>query len=579
MPLENGGIMMPAPSADKGESCYSYWMRCTEEYGEYWAQQHLGKKYYKSVILSQINAFASWARIELGLMPGDVYTVFMPTTVQSIVAFYALNKIGVIVNFVHPLLPPEVLKESVLQANSKGVMILDILSKKHVDTLNELGLPVLVCHSSEYGIAPLRAAIGGGELLLKKMFPKIENRDEYSKVIKRFMKANVHDHCDADKPAVYLNGGGTTGKSKTIMLSSRQINDIVYSMSQIDRIHVPGREAEVVVLPLFHCFGLCVGLHMAVCNGARIIPMMQFDARYFNYLIKHNEVVGFIGIPVMFNKLMKEKHFENKGLKNIRMAFCGGDDAPQSQIDAFNEKLEKWGAPGRLRQGYGLTEVGSVCCCCTNWDYKNNSIGKAISGVTMQIWDDDCHEVPRGTIGEIVISGPTIMMGYFQNGDDTPGKGLYTDENGVKWVRSGDLGYEDEDDYFFFVGRKKRVIKISGYNVYPDDIEKRLSEFPFVGSVCLVKGWSNGKQLIRMFVSFKSQGNEEDYKRMMLECIEENFSKFSVPREIIVVDKLPETPLMKVDFMKLTQNRPEDKVWEPSDEKPDTGLLASLTGG
>lgn len=554
-------------------SCYAYYKACTEEYGEYYCQYHLGKKYLNTRIISDMDALAGFFRIELGLQPGDVYSIFMPTTVQSITAFYALNKIGVTVNFIHPLLPTDVVKETIVSLKSKGVMVLDLLARKHTDMLNSLGLPILVCHSSDYANLFAECGIKTGEGILKKVFPDITNRDEYMKAVKRFRKSRVADHCDPDKPAVFLNGGGTTGKSKTIKLSSRAINEIVFRMSKLDRIHRPGEDAEIIVLPLFHCFGLCVAMHMPMCNGAKLIPMMQFDAKMFNRLMRQNCVVGILGIPVMFKKLMDEKHFDNKGLKNLRMAFCGGDDAPQYILDDFNAALEKWGATGRLREGYGLTEVGSVCCVNSNTVYRKGSIGLPLEGVIMDIWDDNQKPLPNGEIGEIVIAGPTIMSGYYTD-DGSDGEGLYVDEKGEKWVLSGDLGYKDDDGFFYFSGRKKRVIIISGYNVYPSDIEKKLSEFEFVKESCCVKGFNKaGKPIIRMYVSYTdSTGDREVYKKKMLECIEKNFSKFSLPQEIIEVPKLPETPLMKVDFMKLTQNSPEEPVFIPTEEEK-KGLL------
>ncbi|MBQ5969710.1 MAG: acyl--CoA ligase [Clostridia bacterium] len=545
-------------------SCYDYYKACTVEYGTYYCQQHFGKWFLNTKIVSDMDALAAYARIELGLKPGDVYSVFMPTTVQSIVAFYALNKVGVIVNFIHPLLPPEVVKETITSLHSKGVMVLDLLSKKYADMLNSLNLPILVCHSSDYAGFVKKTAVGAGEKAIKKIYPKLNNREEYMTAIKRFRNANVKTHCDCDQTAVYLNGGGTTGKSKTIKLTSRAINEIVYRMSKLDRIHRPGEEAEIIVLPLFHCFGLSVAMHMAMCNGARLIPMMNFDARLFNRLMKKNCVVGILGIPVMFKKLMDEKHFDGKWLKNIRLSFCGGDDAPQQWLDEFNSYLEKWGAVGRLRQGYGLTEVGSVCCTCTNTSYKENSIGTPIEGVMMDVWDDDCKPLPVGEIGELVVAGPTVMSGYYTE-DGHDGEGLYTDENGVQWVRSGDLGYRDEDGFYYFSGRKKRVIIISGYNVYPSDIEKHLTRLGFIREACCVKGWSaEGKPIIRLFVVYNDKtGDRAVYEKTILAQIKEHFSCFSVPREIVELDKLPETPLMKIDFLKLTQDKPGDPVYTP----------------
>ena len=560
----------------KDMSCYDYYKACTEEYGEYYCQQHFGKFFTNTRIISDMDALAAYFRIELGLQPGDVYSVFMPNTVQSIISFYALNKIGVIVNFIHPLLPPDVVKETVTSLHSKGIMVLDLLVKKYTDMINELNIPVLVCHSSDYAFLAQKAVVGAGEAIMKRAFPKFKQRDEYLKAVRRFRKANVKTHCDCDAPAVYLNGGGTTGKSKTIKLSSRAINEIVYRMSKLDRIHVPGREAEVIVLPLFHCFGLSVAMHMSMCNGVRLIPMMQFDAKLFNRLMRQYNVVGFVGIPLMFKKLMEEKHFDGPWLEHFRLGFCGGDDCPQSLMDEFNSYIEKWGGVGRLRQGYGLTEVGSVCCVCTVDNFKPNSIGLPIEGVKMDIWDDDCNSMPSGEIGELVIAGPTIMQGYYTD-DGHHGEGL-TEKDGELWVRSGDLGYRDEDGYYFFTGRKKRVIIIAGYNVYPSDVEKKLSELSFVKEACCVKGFSKeGKPIIRLFVVYNDDsGNREAYEQIMLDCIEHNFSKFSLPKDIVELKKLPETPLMKVDFMKLTQNSPRDPVYQPPEEE-EGGLLAMIS--
>lgn len=546
------------PSADN-YNCYEYLKVCTQIYDDVYMMQHFGAKYLRSEIFHDIDALSSYFQNELKLKKGDVYTVFMPTTVQSIISIYALNQIGVIVNPVHPLMSSEYLKDVMKETNSKGVMILDLLSKKHVETINEMGLPCLVCCSSDYSKGIKRFGTKTGEKILKCIYPKLKNTTYYRDAIK------THDNFvpvknNGDDIAVYLNGGGTTGKSKTIKLSSKALNELVQRVSVLDEIHIPGEEAEIIVLPMFHSFGLCLGVHMAICNSARLIPMMQFDAKLFNKLMRKNLVVGVMGIPSMFQKLMKEKHFDGSWLKNIRLMFCGGDDVSEKFLNEFNSYFEKWGAVGRLRQGYGLTEVASVCCTNTNTDNRKGSIGKALDGVRIEIWDDDHKKLPAGEIGEIVISGPTAMSGYFSP-DGPDDLGLYTDENGEKWVLSGDLGYQDEDGYFFFSGRKKRLIIISGYNVYPNDIEKKVGELDFIKEVCAVQGWQGDKSIVRLYASLKTSGDEEEYKEKIRSVCVENFSKFYYPKEIIFMKELPQTPLMKVDFMKLSQMKPDDKVY------------------
>lgn len=549
--------MIPAPN---NLNCYEYLEYCTSRFGDVNMMQHFGIDYLRSEVFEDINRLAAYFQKELGLKRGDVYTIFMPTTMQSIIAFYALNKIGVITSFVHPLMGTDYLREQLELVHSKGVMVLDILlakGKTHIDAINELGIPCLVCSSSDYSDGIKQAGCKFGEAIVKKLLvSKFNNYTAYKKAIGMHYKPEVVTN-NADDIAVYLNGGGTTGKSKTIKLTSRAINELSWRVSDIDEIHDPGNEYEVIVLPLFHCFGLCVAVHMAMCNSACIILMMQFDAKIFTKLMRKNNVVGFGGIPLMFQKLMKDKHFDGPHLKNVRLMFCGGDDISDGFIDEFNSYFEKWGATGRLRQGYGLTEIGSVCTTNTNVDFRRSSIGKPIRGVTVQIWDDDHKQVPNGTVGEFAISGPTVMSGYYAEGE-ADDYGLYTDENGVKWVLSGDLGYQDDDGFFFFSGRKKRLIIIAGYNVYPTDIERVVGEFPEVNECCAVQGWDNGRSMVRLYLSLHDKNaDKEALKAKISETLEKDFSKFYVPRDFIFMDELPQTPLMKIDFMKLTDADPE----------------------
>ena len=535
----------------ENKNCYQYLRECTEIYDDVYMMQHFGVKYYRSKIFSDMDALAGYFQKEMGLKRGDVFTIFMPTTVQSIIAFYALNSIGVITNFVHPLMSTDFLKEQLEAVGSKGVMILDLLAKDHIKTINDSGLPCLVCCSSDYSEGYKKYGCKFAEGLVKKLYPKYNKSYYYKDAIAKGIKPDqVKDN--GDELGAYLNGGGTTGKSKTIKITSKSINELVWRVSDLDEIKAPGEEAEVIVLPLFHCFGLCIGIHMAMCNSARIIPMMQFDAKLFVKLMKQNRVAGFVGIPLMFQKLMREKGFDGPHLKNIRVMFCGGDDVSDGFIDEFNSYFEKWGATGRLRQGYGLTETNSVCTTNSNDDFRRGSVGKALRGVTVELWDDNHKPVPNGEIGEFAISGPTIMEGYHADGE-ADDYGIYTDENGEKWVLSGDLGYKDDDGYYFFSGRKKRLIIIAGYNVYPTDIEKVVGELDFINECCAVQGWDNGKSMVRLYASLRKSGDEEEYKRIICETCDSNFSKFYVPRDIIFVDELPQTPLMKIDFMKLTK--------------------------
>lgn len=537
----------------KNYNCYEFYLAATEKYGDYKAAQHMDECILRSKFICDIEALACYFQKDLGLKRGDVYTIFVPSDIESFTAFYALNKLGVIVNFVHPLLPDEAFLETVKESGSKGIMVLGLLGLKqhNVDAVNSTGLPVLLCRCSDYASPIKKVSAGAGEALLEKILG-YKNATLYCDVVKKYEGRTVKgcvNNCD--DIAVYLNGGGTTGKSKTIKLTNKAINENVHKLGYIDHIEDPGEEAEIIILPFFHAFGLVVAGHMALCNAGRIIPLMQFDAKLVLKLYKKNKVVGIGGIPNMFKKLYNTPGFDGPHLKDTRMMFVGGDDLSPSFLEAFNNMLERNGTSARLRQGYGLTEVGSVCCVNTNWVYKDGSIGKPLEGLRMEIWDDDHKALPVGEVGEIVISGSTLMEGYLTE-DGPKDAGLYYDDEGTAWVLSGDLGYMDEDGFFYFYGRKKRVIIISGYNVYPVDIENLMDTLPFIKESCAVKGTTaDGKPLVRLYVSLKQKGDEENYKKIITDACAKNLNQFSVPREIIFMDELPHTPLEKVDFMKL----------------------------
>ena len=534
-------------------NCYEFYLAATEMHGDYKQAQHMDEMVMRSKFICDIEALACYFQKELGLKRGDVYSIFVPSDIESFTAFYALNKLGVIVNFLHPLLPDEALIETVKESGSKGIMVLGLLGLKqhNVDAVNSLGLPILLCRCSDYASPAKKAAAGAGEALLEKIL-KYNNATLYKDVVKKYEGRTV-EGCvnNCDDIAVYLNGGGTTGKSKTIKLTNKAINENVHKLGYIDHIEDPGEEAEIIILPFFHAFGLVVAGHMALCNAGRIIPLMQFDAKLVVKLYKNNRISGIGGIPNMFKKLYNTPGFDGPHLKNTRMMFVGGDDLSPAFLEAFNNMLERNGTSARLRQGYGLTEVGSVCCVNTNWVYKDGSIGKPLEGLRMEIWDDDHKRVPNGEVGEIVISGSTMMEGYLT--DDGPkDAGIYYDEEGTPWVLSGDLGYQDDDDFFYFYGRKKRIIIISGYNVYPVDIENLMDTLPFIKESCAVRGTTaDGKVLVRLYASLKTKGDEEEYKKIITDACAKNLNQFSIPREIIFMDELPHTPLEKVDFMKL----------------------------
>ena len=535
----------------ENRNCYEYFRDCTKDFGVYDVAESFGTLISRKKFMHDVEAVAGFLDSR-NVKKGDVVTVFLPNVVQSFVAFYAINRIGAIANIVHPLTPADALEDIIKTSHSKAVFVLDIIMEPYVETLRRLNRLVIVCSSSDYASSVMKPALKVYSKIKVKSKAPSSNTASYHTICNLSFKAPALDGC-GDDVAVYLHGGGTTGKSKTIRLTNTNLNSLAYKLSFLDAPHAPGEEFSLCVLPLFHAFGLGVVLHFSMCAGFTCIGMPTFSAEKANKYIKKYNVTYIVGVPNMFKKMYEASNFDGEHLKKLRLLWAGGDIISETFLNSFNSKLDKWGAKGRLYRGYGLTEVSSVCTANVSGAYKENSIGKPLDGMTVEIWDDNQKKLPPNTIGEIAITGSTVMLGYINSDED----GVYVDENGTRWVMSGDLGYLDEDGYLFFTGRKKRMIIISGYNVYPNDIENEVLKLDYINEACAVQGYVDGKPIIRLFVSLSQPtNNREETAKVIKEYCDSKLEKFSRPSTVTILDALPRTRMAKIDFMKLTDTPP-----------------------
>lgn len=539
-------------------TCYNYLKENCKTKGNFDAVIYWGHKTKINDLIKNIDNIASYI-YSLGIKEGDCVAVFLPTVPHSFTSFYALNKIGVIANIVHPLTSPESLNEILDNTNSKAIFILDILADKYVDLLNSRNEKVIVCSNSDFSRGLIHTGIEVFEYSKTKGFSKFTNSITYSKAAKIGSESKSPINEDGELTSVYLHGGGTTGKSKTIMLSSNNINALAEHLNSFDiEEHIPGKDSSLVVLPMFHAFGLACSVHFPLSHGFSLIPMPEFNAKRANNILRRHNIAFLLGVPNMFSKMMDEEHFDGKHLKNFKLVFCGGDFLPERLVEKFNKIVSKNGGKAKLFRGYGLTEVTSVCAANNYQFMKPDSVGKAIDGVTIEIWDDYNKPLPINSDGEIVIKGDTVMQGYFNGKETIPNDGIYIDKQGVKWVKTGDLGHLDEDGFLFFTGRKKRMIIISGYNVYPADIETAVMTLPFVKEACAVQGYKKGKPCVKLCIIPEGDIDEDKAEKKIISLCKKNLSKFSCPRKVEFMKSFPRTQMAKVDFMKLSDKFEEE---------------------
>ena len=545
------------------ESCYEYLLECYNR-----IRKDLGDDYIAFMIpvadkesavrmprlLSDIEKLASYF-VSIGLKKGDVYTVFLPNCGHAVVALYALNKLGIIANYVHPMTPPNMLAQIMAHTGSKGILTLDLLAVPFAPLLKNY--PTIVGSVSDFcdGTALQYALYNEKQ---NAVLPEVESYTLYRDILKMKLPEAETVKDMGKQDAFYMHGGGTTGKSKTIRLSSYAFNSLAYKFYLLDIPHDYKTCHCISAIPCFHAYGLAGVIHYGVCNAYKPFLCAKFDAHQTNDIIRRYNVIEFIGVPKMFQKMMQEDNFENEGTKNLAMVFAGSDIVSQAFVDGFDAIMEKHGAKARMCRGYGLTEVcGVVTSNGGAGPYRKESTGFPLYGLTIEIWDDEGNRLPTGTVGEICVTGDTLMNGYLP--DDTVNEiGIYTDENGVDWIKTGDMGYLDEDGFMYFAGRKKRIIIISGYNVYPATIEEKVDTLDYINEVCAVQGYSeDGKPLVKLVMSFKNGVDREKALADVKEFCKANLESISVPRKYEVMELLPRTKMEKIDFMKLSDPVPQ----------------------
>ena len=545
---------------------YEYLLACLTPYtDDYPIFQFKLQDRMKSEFFEDVESMAVYFKEELGMQPGDAYSVFTPNCIDEIVCLFALNKIGCIANLIHPLFPPDAMKKSVEYTKSKGIFMYDMFLYQHAEILSTIeNIDIIVSAPAMYA-APVdkKFYIRPDEKFMAIADARKLNVKYYGDILKKYRGQKTEGlYRSGDLTAVYMNGGGTTGVSRFIMLSSTALNAVTKNtlVPVEPRDCGPGEICKILPLPFFHAYGLCGGLFCSLFSGNKSVPMARFDADEFIVNLKANKCYEIIGVPNMYRKLLDHPGFAGDHLKHVKYAFAGGDYVPTDFLKRFNDLMAANGSTATLCPGYGLTECGAVDCINMPWFTKPGTVGYALKTIRAEIFDDEQNIVPRGTVGEIAFTGNTLMKGYLMP-DGRLGEGLYTDKDGKKWVLTGDLGKMDEDGFITFVARKKRVIIISGYNVFPADIENLLEPLPFLTECCAVQGYDEDKKpIVRLYIVLSPEADEtklDEYKKTITDMCA-TINTFSVPREIKVIDALPRTRMEKIDFLKLTQPKPED---------------------
>ena len=451
----------------------------------------------------------------LGVKKGDVVMIATPTIQQGVTAFYAVSRLGAIASMIHPLMERGEFDEAVREQRPKVVFLSDINYKKLGKGLKDVKkvlcpflMDVFVGLPGNAGFTPCES--------------------------------------DGSEPAVYMRSGGTSGVAKTVVLSAAAVNALPDNLFRTLLNNDFGeKDRMLVALPMFHGFGLLVGIHAAMSTSMAPVLVPVFNVRKVIKAIAANGVTTMIAVPRMIAKLLSSREFAGENVAGLRNVYVGGDTVDAELENAFDRRMKEAGAKCFMSPGYGLTETGSVSVL-SPVKVGGAAVGKPLDGMECRIVDEDCREVPFGDVGELWLAGNQLMLGYLDDPEGTAE--AFAEADGKKWVRTGDYFRYLPDGTLFFMGRKKRLIKISGMNVYPVEIERVASELPYVTACAAAEVRDNDKPYIALFV----EGDlTEEQKKEIKKRIVYKLSRWHEPKFVICMKELPRTNVGKTDYKRL----------------------------
>lgn len=506
----------------------------------------------------------SGAYYALGVRKDDIVTIVMPNTPEAVISIYALNRIGAVANILHPLSAQEEIKNHINRVNSKVLLCVDICSEKISNIIDETPLKKVIVASAGDSMPAVMKALYSLKCIKNFKYDKADKRYISWKGFAAKSEAAA-EYCPKGEMnkevAVILHSGGTTGTPKDIMLSNSNFN--AFGIQAVLTLRdVKSGDKILAILPIFHGFGLGVCVHVSFCFGACSVLIPQFNAKKFASILKKYKPTMIFGVPTLYDALLKTKGTDKIDFSFLKYAVSGGDTLPEKLEKSVNEFLAAHNSSIKICEGYGMTEGLAALSLSVAENYKSRTIGKPLIGTEMCIVEPGTTNVlPAGKDGELCVSGPTVMIGYRNNPEETENT-LRVHSDGKIWLHTGDMAAIDEDGFVHYKLRIKRMMITSGFNVYPTQIESVIEELDFVEKCVVVSiPHQYKKEVAKAYIVLKN-GKEKSEKTQneIREYCKKKLMHYSVPYKYEFVEILPKTAYNKIDFMKLQKESAKEAV-------------------
>lgn len=471
----------------------------------------------------------------LAIRKGDRVILLLPNSPQFLIAYYGILKAGAVVVPLNPLSAERELEFYLADSGAETVITIPLFLNKVAPLRSKTPLKHIVySRLADFLPFPLNLVQGFREQRLIRRQEAAAMLD-FKKLLKQAHGPDWHpEPVQPDRMAVLIYSGGTTGVAKGIMLS--HFNLVANAHQIIAWGHLTDEQGVLAVLPLFHGFGMSVTMNAAVLAGGEIILLPRFNAKQIAKTIQKHRPSFFIGVPTMFVQLSNLPDIHRFNFSSLRGIFVGAAPLTKAIKDEFEKKTG-----GRMIEGYGLTEaVTGIMANPYQGMHKVGSIGIPFPDVDVKIVSlDDGHDLAPGDLGEIALRSPTVMLGYYKNDEET--KKTIVDG----WLYTGDIGYMDQDGYFYITDRKKDLIIVGGFNVFPREIDELIYQHPKVkeGISIGIPDPRKGER-IKVYVVFKD--GETATKEELIAYFKERLTPYKVPSEVEFRTELPKSMIGKI---------------------------------
>ncbi|CRK82958.1 long-chain-fatty-acid--CoA ligase [Neobacillus massiliamazoniensis] len=451
-----------------------------------------------------------------GIKKGDGVALILGNSPEFVIAYYGILRLGAYVVPINPMFTKGEINYILHNSQAKAVISQVSVEHKLKDIRDQLENLKLVIYT---------------------------DAEDHESTWKQLIETNNNNYenpfINEENLAVILYTSGTTGKPKGAMLTHKNLASNADAISKL--IELNDKDRVVAVLPMFHVFCMTICLNAPIACGATVLIMPKFSPLQLVSTIRERKVTVFAGVPTMYNFLYQFPDSTAEDFLSIRVCISGGASIPVELLQKFENKFNVF-----ILEGYGLSETAPlVAINPLKGIRKPGSIGLNIPGVKTKVVNEEGKQLPRGVVGELVVQGPNVMKGYLGMLEATSSALI------DGWVYTGDLATVDEDGYIYIVDRKKDIIIIGGYNVYPREVEEVLFQHPAVVEAAVI-GIPDGEygEKVKAFIAVK---DEQISENDIIQFCQERLVKYKLPNQVEFLRELPKNSTGKILRRELRQ--------------------------